>query len=41
MGGYGGVVVAPHVYGAYGYHPYAHPYGYHPYAHRYGVYRRY
>ncbi len=41
MGGYGGVVVAPRVYGAYGYHPYAHPYGYHPYAHRYGVYRRY
>jgi hypothetical protein len=46
MGGYG--VAAPHVYGAYGYHSYAHPYahayGYHPYAHRYGYhpyYRRY
>jgi len=49
MGGYG--VAAPRVYGAYGaygYHPYAHPYarpyGYHPYARRYGYhpyYRRY
>jgi hypothetical protein len=32
--GYG--VAAPRVYGAYGYHPYAHAYGYHPYAHGYG-----
>ena len=42
MGGYG--YAAPRVYGAYGYHPYAHTYGYHPYAHRYGYhpyYRRY
>ena len=34
IGGYG--VAGPHVYGAYGYHPYAHGYGYHPYAHGYG-----
>jgi hypothetical protein len=42
MGGYG--VAAPRVYGAYGYHPYAHVYGYHPYAHAYGYHpyaRRY
>jgi hypothetical protein len=42
IGGYG--VVGPRVYGAYGYHPYAHAYGYHPYAHGYGYhpyYRRY
>lgn len=43
MGGYG--VAAPRVYGAYGYHPYAHPYAYHRYGyHRYGYhpyYRRY
>ncbi len=46
MGGYG--VAAPRVYGAYGYHPnahpYARPYGYHPYARRHGYhpyYRRY
>jgi hypothetical protein len=40
MGGY--AVGAPRVYGAYGYHPYAHAYGYgyHPYAHRYGGYYR-
>jgi hypothetical protein len=35
--GYG--VAGPRVYGAYGYHPYAHPYarryGYHPYYRRY------
>jgi hypothetical protein len=39
IGGYG--VVGPRVYGAYGYHPYAHGYGYHPYAHGYGYHHYY
>jgi hypothetical protein len=41
IGGYGYGVAGPHVYGAYGYHPYAHGYGYHPYAHGYGYHHYY